>query len=183
MFESLEIRVLLSATFDSTTGLLKVTGTPLADSIRLTQSGLVLTLLDNGASSTFDATKVKQISVYGLGGNDMIALRGPGGGDVSIRSLLDGGATSSVGARATICWMETGARMESKAGPGSIRLRMRRESKTFASPSTEREMTARSARGTTSEPTSKTFWEAVAGISSWAPATTTCSMAAQATIR
>src|SRR5260221_9562391 len=91
MFESLEIRVLLSATFDSTTGLVKVTGTPLADSIRLTQSGLVLTLLDNGASSTFDATKVKQISVYGLGGNDMIALRGPGGGDVSIRSLLDGG--------------------------------------------------------------------------------------------
>src|SRR5258706_7113166 len=90
MFESLEIRVLLSATFDSTTGLLKVTGTPLADSIRLRQSGLVLTLLDNGASSTFDATKVKQISVYGLGGNDTIALRGPGGGDVSIRALLDG---------------------------------------------------------------------------------------------
>jgi hypothetical protein len=44
MFESLEIRMLLSATLDTTTGLLKVTGTPVADSIRLTQSGQVLTL-------------------------------------------------------------------------------------------------------------------------------------------
>src|SRR5258706_8234267 len=91
MFESLEIRVVLSATFDPTTGLLKVTGTPLADTIRLTQSGAVLTLSDNGVNSTFDATKVKQIAVYGLAGNDTIALRGPNGNDVSIRGYLEGG--------------------------------------------------------------------------------------------
>src|SRR6476469_6396014 len=92
MIEPLEIRVLLSAAFDPATGLLKVTGTPSAETLQVSQSGNTLTVTQTGAANTtFDATKVKRIEIYGLGGNDTIALRGPSGGDVSIASLLDGG--------------------------------------------------------------------------------------------
>src|SRR5690349_2518430 len=91
MFEPLELRVLLSAAFDPKTGVLKVTGTAAADSLQISQSGNVLTVLQNGAKSTFDATKVKRVELYGLGGNDALALRAPTGQDVLIPSLLDGG--------------------------------------------------------------------------------------------
>src|SRR4051812_33328440 len=93
MIEPLEIRVFLSAAFDPKTGLLKVTGTPSADTLQVSQSGGTLTVAQSGAANTtFDATKVKRIEIYGLGGNDTIALRGPSGGDVQqIASLLDGG--------------------------------------------------------------------------------------------
>jgi len=95
MFESLEIRVLLSAAFDPKTGLLKVTGTPQVDTIRLTQTGQVLTLLDAGKTSTFDASKVKQITVQGLGGNDSIALRGPSGAGYRRPGRSAGSTTSA----------------------------------------------------------------------------------------
>jgi len=88
MLESLERRYLLSASLDPATGVLSVAGTEQADRIVLTQSGNVLTVDVNGARSTFDAAKVAQVSVQGLGGDDFISLAA----SVTAPATVDGGA-------------------------------------------------------------------------------------------
>ncbi|HEX4369448.1 MAG TPA: hypothetical protein VH023_21605 [Rhodopila sp.] len=97
--ERLENRCLLSASLDSTTGVLTVTGTDGNDRINITMRRGMLQVSErssstSGSSTTttrtndkFDATTVKSIIVNALGGNDDVEI----GPRISIAATLNGG--------------------------------------------------------------------------------------------
>ena len=74
LVEKLERRCLFSVSFDPSTGLLGVLGTNALNDILLIQGGGTLVVSLNGRTSSYDSTLVKQISVQGLGRNDLIFL-------------------------------------------------------------------------------------------------------------
>jgi Ca2+-binding RTX toxin-like protein len=107
LFENLESRRLLSASLNTTTGLLTITGTDNADRIvaaktstgklLVTQSTLTPATSTTKAAvtttrSTFDLTKVKSILVNAGGGNDVVDLAGGFFHPLSIPSTINGGA-------------------------------------------------------------------------------------------
>ena len=72
--ESLEARSLLSASLNSTTGVLTVVGTSRDDSIAITVAAGKYKVTQNGKASYFAATKVKSVVVKGGAGSDSIKL-------------------------------------------------------------------------------------------------------------
>ena len=87
MIESLEIRCLLSVTFNPATGVLTVRGTDAANTVRIDRGGASLTVNLDGAVSPFDASAVKRIVVDALGGNDSVTLTAA----VTVPATLNGG--------------------------------------------------------------------------------------------
>jgi Ca2+-binding RTX toxin-like protein len=88
-FEALEERRLLSISFNSSTGLMTVTGTNLNDLIQVGQSGTTLKIIQ-GSSFTYynlNTTKVKKVAIYGLAGNDTLLVSS----NVTIPAYIDGG--------------------------------------------------------------------------------------------
>src|SRR5690242_12028724 len=96
MLEGLENRCLLSATLNAATGVLSVTGTAGPDVIRLGRGGSQVVVVESGSARSFDASKVKSITIDGRAGNDLITLHGSGtpagGGEISVPATLAGGA-------------------------------------------------------------------------------------------
>lgn len=72
LFETLENRQLLSATLNSATGLLTITGTDGGDHLLVSKYGTVIDLDDEATHKQFDASKVKKIAWYAKGGPDDI---------------------------------------------------------------------------------------------------------------
>ena len=92
MIETLEQRKLLSASVSG--GELKVVGTGKADQIFLTLANGDATKLFvkvNGAVSTFSMTQVREIKIYGLGGNDNIQMIEGNGAIARQTSMFGGG--------------------------------------------------------------------------------------------
>lgn len=85
-FEALETRRELAA--DLKNGMLNVSGTEAADTIEVTLKGSDLLVRIGKQTSQFSAARVKQISVRGLGGDDVITL----GANLRFVHEVDGGA-------------------------------------------------------------------------------------------
>lgn len=90
VIENLEGRQLLSATLNHH-GLLKVTGTPHADTIEISMDALNTSMIDvttNGNTKQFTAAKVSKISVTTLGGNDSVTI----GSTITTSTTITGGS-------------------------------------------------------------------------------------------
>ena len=85
--ESLENRQLFAVGFNPATGVLTAIGTNASDQIVVTDGGATVNVSFNGANSAFPKVQVKQINIYGLGGND--SLRSAD--SLNIKHLINGG--------------------------------------------------------------------------------------------
>src|SRR3954470_5700258 len=68
-------------------GIVTVTGGGGVDNVAVSVSGSNLVVKENATTKTFALSTVKQLSVFGNGGNDVVALAA----NVTVRALLDGG--------------------------------------------------------------------------------------------
>lgn len=120
--EKLERRCLLSVSFDPSRGLLDVVGTSRFNEIMLIQFGSRLLVSQNRTTSWYDAALVKQISVQGLGANDLImlapnvtapaTLSGGGGND----TMIAGGGPDSLVAGSGNDWLIAGSGIDTLVG-------------------------------------------------------------------
>jgi Ca2+-binding RTX toxin-like protein len=93
MLEQLESRQLMSASFNSTTGLVQVVGTSADDKITFTKTQNLLIVNENNTSiHAFDIAKVKKIFANGMAGCDKITVDA----SITIPAELHGGGCVSV---------------------------------------------------------------------------------------
>lgn len=85
MFESLESRRLMSATFDPASAAVTVAGTDDADTIVVRRTGGRLVVVDNGARSEFALATVRQVNIACGAGDDRVRAAG-----VSVRCAISG---------------------------------------------------------------------------------------------
>lgn len=88
--DRLEPRLCLSATLGSD-GVLAVTGSDLADNIRVIQRDGTILVSDSDGAFTFDAALVDEVTVAAGGGNDRVRLD-----RLAVPSSIDGGAGNDV---------------------------------------------------------------------------------------
>lgn len=89
MFETLETRTMLSNSFDTSTGILTVTGTAKPDTIEFGGGTTILVRMTSSGTTTsesFDALKVTKIIVNALDGSDTVVV-----GKVPIPFVINGG--------------------------------------------------------------------------------------------